>query len=691
MKPMFVSLVLLISPTPGFAASAADDFGAKRWPSEPRLTINADPELCKEALANYTQAFRSATADLDFGTAIAEPSVDMQSIETGQESSSTLERVDLDLDGDGHEEVIVYRTGEQSWRGSWHYAYVFPSATALEAARTHIVAEWLQLPDSQYPDARKPQLGAQEYFPSALTDKNERADTGNVWADHSLFEFSKKYYFVNGTTAFDRLTPQVVRVFRLRASGHVEVTCEIEQHENDAAYKAFQHLPAVTSLLEVIRRIGAGGEDDGTLHSGDLHDAQATAAETRAASRPWATSASKPSIDPQASYYRFDERMKAFLEAWGFEELWNRREYQTLLELIEPAEASYARYLEAAFGVSADRASVNSVRVIEALIGDRILVPSQYRAAATEMYFPTTPLHRAIMARDRVAFDATLAHPQANPNGVPSLPGRPIGEIVSASLPDVIEWPYALDRLLAAGADPNYANPFGKTPLMVAAHFDRIDSVRRLLQAGARVDAMTIAVSHDWIEGPKRTARTALMYAAENAGPAVIEVLLDAGANADARDSEGNGVAFYLANNPRFSAAERALGVRGLAKIAGRFAGPSFDCAKVHTAAERSICASEVLRILDAQIARAFGVVHGDQGPSALQEQRAWLRTRDQACSAATDADCLAELMRTHLRYLHKRLAERPAPMLKTMLEAQPRWHWQQSRIMASLVMMLAP
>jgi len=666
-KALCVSLVLLISSTPGFAASAADDFGPKRWPTEPRLTVDADPAVCKLALAKYTKAFSSTTTDLDPSTAISEPSLQMQPIETGRESSSTLERVDLDLDSDGHKEVIVYRIGEHSWRGSWHYAYVFPSASAFEAARTQVVDEWLQLPDFQYPDPRIPQLGAQVYFPSALTGKDKQSDTGNVWADHALFGFSKKYYFVNGTTTFDRLKSQVVRVFRLRASGHVEVACEIEQHGNDAAYKAFQRLPAIASLLEIIRRIGAGGADTGNMHSAVVHDFQATAAETRAASRPWATSAAAAvmRMDPEGSYYyRFDERMKAFLEAWSLEEPWNRREYQTLLELIEPAAASYARYLEAAFGVSADQAGVDSVGVIEALIGDRILVPSQYSVDATAMYFPTTALHRAIMARDRVAFEAALAHPEANPTRGPRLPDRPVGQIVSESLSNAVEWPYALDRLLAAGADPNYANQFGKTPLMVAAHLDRIDSVRRLLKAGAKVDAVTITVSQDWMEGPKRTARTALMYAAENAGPTVIEALLKAGANADARDSEGNGVDFYLTGNPRLSATERASGVRGLPKIAGRFAGPSFDCAKAHTAAERSICASEVLRILDTQIARAFESVHGEQGPAALQEQRAWLRTRDQSCSAATDADCLADLMRTHLRYLHKRLAERAAPML---------------------------
>jgi len=151
------------------------------------------------------------------------------------------------------------------------------------------------------------------------------------------------------------------------------------------------------------------------------------------------------------------------------------------------------------------------------------------------------------------------------------------------------------------------------------------------------------------------------MYAAENAGPAVIKALLDAGANADARDSEGHGMEFYLINNPRFSSAERALGVPGLAKVADHFAGPSFDCAKAHAAAQRSICNSEILRILDEQMSTAFEKGRISLGPSALQEQREWLHARDQSCSGTTDTDCHGELMRTHVRYLHKRLTETPA------------------------------
>jgi uncharacterized protein YecT (DUF1311 family) len=658
-------LLLLVCSTPVFAASAADEFGAKRLPSELRLTVNTEPELCKRILTDYTALFASRAADLDIGAAISSdlPSLEMQPIETGQDTGASLGRLELDLDADGHREAIVYRI-DPFREGGWHYAYVFPSWVAFEAARKQVVAEWLTTPDQQYPTPEKLELGARQYFPEALTVGNEKLATGNVWADHSLFEFSKHYYFAAGTTDFDRLIPQTGRVFRLRADGHVEVACEIQQRGGDETYQAFQRLPAVASLLEVIRKIGAGGEDGGTDHSGHEHDTQAIGTERRAATRPWATSPeTRDGIGKGARYYRFDQRMMEFLEDWSLNEPWNRREYQTLLELIGPAEASYAHYLESAFGIPADTARIDSVHVIQALIGDRLLVPSQFSSDQAELYFPSTPLHRAIMVRDRAAFDAALAHPEDTPKGMVGERTRPAAEIVSEALSDAIEWPYALDRLLATGADPNHANSFGKTALMAAAHFDRVDSIRRLLQAGAKVNAVTVDVPESWMEGPKRIGRTALMYAAENAGPAVINALLDAGANPDVRDAERHGMEFYLANNPRFSDAERALGVRGLAKVADHFAGPSFDCAKAHTAAERSICGSEVLRILDEQMSLAFEKGRIRLGPSALQEQRGWLHARDQSCSGATDTDCLAELMRTHVRSLHKRLAETVAPV----------------------------
>jgi uncharacterized protein YecT (DUF1311 family) len=230
------------------------------------------------------------------------------------------------------------------------------------------------------------------------------------------------------------------------------------------------------------------------------------------------------------------------------------------------------------------------------------------------------------------------------------------GEVLSDAVADAVDWPYALDRLLEASADPNHTNESGKTPLMVAAHLDRPDAIRRLLKAGAQINAVTIDPAIGGFEGPERTGRTALIYAAENASPIAIRLLLDAGADPTIKDSKGNDLSFYLARNQRLTVTERSLGVIAITDVASRFSGPSYSCSKATTATEKAICGSEVLRIFDSQIARAFTTLRMKAGTVVVREQRAWLQSRDLSC--LTDVDCLAEKMSSHLRYLQKRLDE---------------------------------
>ena len=78
--------------------------------------------------------------------------------------------------------------------------------------------------------------------------------------------------------------------------------------------------------------------------------------------------------------------------------------------------------------------------------------------------------------------------------------------------------------LLFAGADPNIAHMSGEAPLMVAARTGRVETVRALLAHGAGVDALETA--HD---------QTALMWAAANRHADVVQVLVEAGADLQAR------------------------------------------------------------------------------------------------------------------------------------------------------------
>ena len=657
----FAALVLLMIYSVSIsAASEADRFGARRWPAQPALTVNRLPDLCNRVLTNARNVFVSSSEEFDVVAVVPREStpLDFQPIEEAADEGqpSPLNRADVDLDGDGHIEVAILRTNTHSWRGEWYYGYVFPSVATFDAQRSETVRNWTHLPDKQYPTAAQRDLGSQLYYPSALTVTNEEIATGDERAKSLIFEFNKRYFFFDGRTAFVGEQNVPISVFRLRGDGHVELTCRLEQHGASQAYEVFQHLPAVRSFLFAIRAIGAGGVDFGSMQSGAVHDTQATSAEIRAAVRPWATPLVPKGYTGNDLYYQYDERMRAFLEAWSLQELWNRREYQMLVELMAPAEASYGSYLQSAFGLPADTARTTAVNVIQELIGRRLLIPQEFNTDSIQIYFPSTELHQAVMLRDREAFDAALASPQLRAEDPLGKSGS-TQQILSEVLPDAVEWPYALDRLLSAGADPNHTNDFGKTPLMVAAHFDRVDSVRKLLEAGAKVNASTQSAA-SWREGPKRAGRTALMYAAENAGPAVLEALLEAGADPAVHDSEGNDIAYYLRHNPRYADEELSLGVTGLAKQSERYAGPSFRCAAARTASERSICGSEVLRIFDSQIARAFESMRIANRASVLHEQRHWLEARDRSCSGGRDVDCLAEMMRTHLRCLLERAHE---------------------------------
>ncbi len=85
----------------------------------------------------------------------------------------------------------------------------------------------------------------------------------------------------------------------------------------------------------------------------------------------------------------------------------------------------------------------------------------------------------------------------------------------------------AMKTLIKLGADVNGARPDGVTALLLAAHFNELDSVELLLAAGARVNA---ADDH---------GVTPLAQACENANAAMVDRLLAAGANPNAAQSSG--------------------------------------------------------------------------------------------------------------------------------------------------------
>jgi uncharacterized protein YecT (DUF1311 family) len=614
-------------------------------------------------LSAATEAFLSEESNLDIGAVITGtyPAVAMDPVVGTEDSAQApfLFRADIDIENDGTREAVIYRDVPFNWQGDWHYAYVFPSAGAFAAVKDTALSTWGELQGAQYPSPAQKFLGAQQYFPSAVTSKGKEISTGDVWASHRLFTFEGHFYFASAVNDFGRLTSHSTTIYRLRGSGHVEPKCEINFATTDRAAKAFASLPGMASFLSIIRTIGDPGPDSGTMHAGTWHDAQAEAAVNRATSRPWTVAANVRSGYQQGEYFVVGERMLRFLEDWSQMELWNRREYQTLLASMGPAISSYAQFLRSEFGMIEPGATQAAKTVIENLLARRILIPSQYSDGEDPSpYFPQSTLHRAVILRDRDLLEEGVSQIKRRAAAKDAESSVDEKAEYSKALPDAVEWSYGLDRLLELGAAPDAANQFGKTALMVAAHLDRVDSIRKLLKAGAKVESQTTA-GNGFSTNLTRVRRTALMYAAENASAPVIKQLLAAGADKSSVDSQGNGMGFYLDNNPRFTTEQKSRGVEGIAADADVFARPSFDCARARTILELGICTSPVLRALDVEIESAYIRLKQNGGSRITKEQREWLKHRDDACKAGSDSDCLAEVMRTRLRYLHMRLAEK--------------------------------
>ena len=106
--------------------------------------------------------------------------------------------------------------------------------------------------------------------------------------------------------------------------------------------------------------------------------------------------------------------------------------------------------------------------------------------------------------------------------------------------------------LLAAGADVNKRNRFGRTALMFAALYGDARIVKALLDRGADVNVVP----------DDETGRPALAAAAMNGHLEVVRLLLDKGAETSIRDREGT-TALGWARRGGFTAVSDLLASRG--------------------------------------------------------------------------------------------------------------------------------
>lgn len=130
--------------------------------------------------------------------------------------------------------------------------------------------------------------------------------------------------------------------------------------------------------------------------------------------------------------------------------------------------------------------------------------------------------------------------------------------------------PDVLALLLNKGLwNVNAANWAGKTALMYAAQYDKLESVELLLTHGAEVNQQTFAINeiprdYCFINGLKAGKRTALMYAAWYGSEKLISLLINTAADIKSQDDRGETPAEYLAQNEILSPEARSRVVKML-------------------------------------------------------------------------------------------------------------------------------
>jgi uncharacterized protein len=354
-------------------------------------------------------------------------------------------------------------------------------------------------------------------------------------------------------------------------------------------------VPATSRLLSALETISGDAEDPrclGTMQHGIVR--------TQMVARIMAVVDGAPDLDAtgrgEAGADGGLNRHLA-LALWGMQGLWEKRRYADLREGVARARpalaADYARRFHLA-AARADRlADYHIQRLIEVYAG-RISNPSPgsyslclstadldgYLATGkvphkecpyTELADPAAQatlrrlLGLAIVndyptpaVRRLIAAGARLDPPDL---GAQAQESRESLLMLAAARADVI------DALLAAGADPNRRNAFAKTALMYAVQERNLPGVRRLLQAGADVNAATTVGEPCLVVQPG--GRTALMYAAWQATPAIVQALLDAHADPGPADAHGKTAADYVDANRRLSREER-LAAKAMLRISRR-------------------------------------------------------------------------------------------------------------------------
>jgi len=274
---------------------------------------------------------------------------------------------------------------------------------------------------------------------------------------------------------------------------------------------------------------------------------------------------------------RHDEALEA-LFAWSERNVPSKQHYRRVMPLISVAHAELQRAFKESEGLKPEEArAAADLMLMSALAraAEHWQDPAQPRPALINTPKPRyavapapgdlerdraySGLHSALLNR---APDAAVDDFWRRTWGSTDRVGDAAaarGPAGDTPLMAAVRSPERVARLLAAGAQVDARNEWGKTALMTAAQADVLDSVQALLAAGADARVRTIDWQADGAGGldnaeGENAGRTALVYAAGQASPPVIERLMAVSGNLD---SVGDAACQALDGNAKVPTASR--------------------------------------------------------------------------------------------------------------------------------------
>jgi hypothetical protein len=331
---------------------------------------------------------------------------------------------------------------------------------------------------------------------------------------HRVFRAGDSYYVL-------QIVAEQLQLHEVTADATWQATCSVRltpgalSRVSDPRFAAT--LVSLDALRDAVAGLMRGAGSCGTMQTHHRWAGDVARELELLVSRPRPPRPARPGDD---STYDIDMQN---LERWA---LTGASEHAALARYkaqLETTTADLAAYYVRQYGVATDDADgLAAFGVREAVsAGVRFYRYSPFESESERQ------LRAAILERRSLAELRTIDVPLEGIDGAPTTPFEAPRE---SMLNVALGHPEALEYLLERGANPNSANPFGKTPLMYAAQQNALAATEMLLAAGADPNAATTWPEDRCYYTLQHASMTPLHYAVRYASPELVERLLDAGA-----------------------------------------------------------------------------------------------------------------------------------------------------------------